>query len=57
MKVSGQSIRARTVAPSKGLEYRVVFVMRAGLFPPDTTADAGVRPLNVRRKTKQEILQ
>jgi len=42
-KVSGQSIKARTVASSKGLQYRVVFVMWADLFSPRTHSDADLQ--------------
>jgi hypothetical protein len=39
MKVFEQSIKVQTVASSKGLQYRVVFVMWADLFEPHTPAD------------------
>jgi hypothetical protein len=39
MKVFEQSIKVQTVASSKGLQYRVVFVMWADLFEPYTRAD------------------
>ena len=39
MKVFEQSIKVQTVASSKGLQYRVVFVMWADLFEPHTRAD------------------
>ena len=39
MKVFEQSIKVQTVASSKGLQYRVVFVMWADLFSPRTPAD------------------
>ena len=38
-KVFDQSIKVQTVASSKGLQYRVVFVMWADLFEPYTKAD------------------
>jgi len=38
-KVFEQSIKVQTVASSKGLQYRVVFVMWADLFEPHTRAD------------------
>jgi hypothetical protein len=39
MKVFEHSIKVQTVASSKGLQYRVVFVMWADLFDPLTRAD------------------
>jgi len=39
MKVFEKSIKVQTVASSKGLQYRVVFVMWADLFEPHTPAD------------------
>ncbi|MCX6701544.1 MAG: NERD domain-containing protein [Methanomicrobiales archaeon] len=39
MKVFEQSIKVQTVASSKGLQYRVVFVMWTDLFEPHTRAD------------------
>jgi len=38
-KVFEKSIKVQTVASSKGLQYRVVFVMWADLFEPHTRAD------------------
>ena len=38
-KVFDQSIKVQTVASSKGLQYRVVFVMWADLFEPRNRAD------------------
>jgi superfamily I DNA/RNA helicase len=38
-KVFEQSIKVQTVASSKGLQYRVVFVMWADLFEPHTRVD------------------
>jgi superfamily I DNA/RNA helicase len=39
MKVFEPSMKVQTVASSKGLQYRVVFVMWADLFEPHTRAD------------------
>ena len=39
MKVFEKSIKVQTVASSKGLQYRVVFVMWADRFEPHTRAD------------------
>ena len=38
-KVFEKSIKVQTVASSKGLQYRVVFVMWADLFEPQVPAD------------------
>ncbi len=43
MKVFEQSIKVQTVASSKGLQYRVVFVMWADLFSPRTPADVDLQ--------------
>jgi len=40
MKVFEQSIKVQTVASSKGLQYRVVFVMWTDLFSPNSSADS-----------------
>lgn len=40
MKVFEESIKVQTVASSKGLQYRVVFVMWTDLFAPRTPADS-----------------
>jgi len=42
-KVFEQSIKVQTVASSKGLQYRVVFVMWADLFSPRTPADVDLQ--------------
>ena len=39
-KVFEQSVKVQTVASSKGLQYRVVFVMWADLFSPRSPADS-----------------
>ena len=41
MKVFEQSMKVQTVASSKGLQYRVVFVMWADLFEPHTPGGSG----------------
>lgn len=43
MKVFEKSIKVQTVASSKGMQYRVVFVMWADLFEPYTPADLDVQ--------------
>lgn len=43
MKVFEESIKVQTVASSKGLQYRVVFVMWADLFSSRTPADSEIQ--------------
>ncbi|MDP3397100.1 MAG: 3'-5' exonuclease [Methanoregula sp.] len=43
LKVFEKSIKVQTVASSKGLQYRVVFVMWADLFEPQTQLDLDIQ--------------